>query len=94
MSCKDNSLHQITNNIWNSYFFKKPGIHLLSHAVTSIVPSAAYVLTIVFGMGTGVSHKRITTGKVFELSSFEMLPICAFASQKLNRRRSPYARFL
>ena len=62
MSCKDNSLHQITNNIWNNYFFKKPGIHLLSHAVTSIVPSAAYVLTIVFGMGTGVSHKRIDTG--------------------------------
>ena len=36
-------------------------IHLLSHTVTSIVPSAAYVLTIVFGMGTGVSHKRIDT---------------------------------
>ena len=59
MSCKDNSLHQITNKI----FFKKSGTHLLSHTVTSIVPSAAYVLTIVFGMGTGVSHKRITTGK-------------------------------
>ena len=70
------------------------GSHLLSHTVSSVVPSAAYVLTIVFGMGTGVSHKRITTGKVFELSSFEMLPICAFASQKLNRRPSPYARFL
>ena len=38
------------------------GIHLLSHTVSSIVPSAAYGLTIVFGMGTGVSHKRITTG--------------------------------
>ena len=39
------------------------GTHLLFHAVSSIVPSAAYVLTVVFGMGTGVSHKRITTSK-------------------------------
>ena len=37
------------------------GSHLLSHTVASIVPSAAYVLTIVFGMGTGVYHKRIAT---------------------------------
>ena len=42
--------------------FFKSGTHLLSHTVTSIVPSAAYVLTIVFGMGTGVSHRRIATG--------------------------------
>ena len=41
------------------------GNHLLSHTVSSAVPSAAYVLTIVFGMGTGVSHKRIATGKFF-----------------------------
>ena len=40
-------------------FFKEPGSHLLSHAVSSIVPSAAQVLTIVFGMGTGVSPERI-----------------------------------
>ena len=43
-------------------FFKEPGSHLLSHAVSSIVPSAAQVLTIVFGMGTGVSPERIATG--------------------------------
>ena len=42
-------------------FFCKGGIHLLSRAVSSKVPSAAYGLTIVFGMGTGVSHKRIDT---------------------------------
>ena len=42
---------------------KEPGSHLLSHAVSSIVPSAAQVLTIVFGMGTGVSPGRIATGK-------------------------------
>ena len=38
-----------------SYFFKGFGSHLLSHTVTSAVPSAAWVLTIVFGMGTGVA---------------------------------------
>ena len=37
------------------------GIRLLSHTVASIVPSAARVLTIVFGMGTGVSPGRIDT---------------------------------
>ena len=44
--------------------FKDPGSHLLSHAVSSIVPSAVQVLTIVFGMGTGVSPGRIATRKV------------------------------
>ena len=42
---------------------RKSGIHLLSHAVSSIVSSAAQVLTCVFGMGTGVSPGRIDTGK-------------------------------
>ena len=37
------------------------GSHLLSHIVSNIVPSAAQVLTIVFGMGTGVSPERIGT---------------------------------
>ena len=45
-------------------FFNESGTHLLSHAVSSIVPSAAQVLTIVFGMGTGVSPERIATKKV------------------------------
>ena len=45
-------------------FFLKSGSHLLSHTVTSIVPSAAYVLTIVFEMCTGVSHKRIATRNI------------------------------
>ena len=44
-----------------AFFFFKSGIHLLFHTVSSIVPSAAYVLTVVFGMGTGVPHKRINT---------------------------------
>ena len=37
------------------------GSHLLSHTVSSAVPSAAWVLTIVFGMGTGVTLRRIAT---------------------------------
>ena len=45
-----------------SFYYFESGTHLLSHIVSNIVPSAAYVLTIVFGMGTGVSHKRIGTG--------------------------------
>ena len=43
------------------FFSCMSGSHLLSHAVSSIVPSAARVLTIVFGMGTGVSPGRIAT---------------------------------
>ena len=46
----------------NFYLFYA-GSHLFSHTVSSAVPSAAYGLTIVFGMGTGVTHKRITTSK-------------------------------
>ena len=42
-------------------FYKGFGSHLSSHAVTGIVFSGAQVLTIVFGMGTGVSLKRIAT---------------------------------
>ena len=36
-----------------------PGGHLLSRTVSSAVPSAGRVLTVVFGMGTGVSPGRI-----------------------------------
>ena len=41
------------------------GIHLPSHAVTRIVLSAVKVLTVVFGMGTGVSPSRIDTGQFY-----------------------------
>ena len=47
---------------------KDSGAHLLFHTVSSIVPSAARVLTIVFGMGTGVSPVRIGTRNI-QLSS-------------------------
>ena len=47
-----------------SYKPSNSGDHLLSHIVSNIVPSAALGLTIVFGMGTGVSPRRIVTGNV------------------------------
>ena len=40
------------------------GSRLLFHTVSSIVPSADRVLTIVFGMGTGVSPGRIATANI------------------------------
>ena len=45
----------------SSNTFLYAGARLLSHAVSSTVPSAARVLTFVFGMETGVSHGRIGT---------------------------------
>ena len=46
-------------------FIKMSGSHLLFHAVARIVPSAVKVLTVVFGMGTGVSPSRIATGQFY-----------------------------
>ena len=43
------------------FSFCKSGSHLLSHTVSSIVPSAGQVLTFVFGMCTGVPPVRIAT---------------------------------
>ena len=42
----------------------KSGSRLLSHTASTIVPSAARVFTIVFGMGTGVTPGRIATGHI------------------------------
>ena len=47
--------------LWIKYLYKS-GSLLLSRAVSSQVSSAVRVLTIVFGMGTGVSPGRIATG--------------------------------
>jgi hypothetical protein len=41
-----------------------PGSDLLSHAVTSAVPSALEGLTSVFGMGTGVAPPALPPGTV------------------------------
>ena len=45
-------------------FYKKSGILLCSHIVANVVFSAGHVLTVVFGMGTGVTHDRIDTGQI------------------------------
>ena len=60
----------LSSILWLEIFFSffQSGSHLLSHAVSSIVSSAVYVLTIVFGMGTGVSHKRIATRNIFVIN--------------------------
>ena len=50
----------------------KSGSHLLSQVVSNQVSSAVLVLTIVFGMGTGVSPKRIATGSIL---LFPKLPL-------------------
>ena len=45
------------------YIIKMSGGHLCSHIVTNVVFSAGQVLTVVFGMGTGVTPDRIATGQ-------------------------------
>ena len=49
------------SNRFSSVIFKGCGGHLSSHTVSNAVLSAAQVLTIVFGMGTGVTPERIAT---------------------------------
>ena len=71
----------------SSIFQIESGTHLLSHAVSSIVPSAAQVLTIVFGMGTGVSPKRIAT-RNFLLSTPLVPPSHSFGSALLHLTRA------
>ena len=60
-----------------------PGSHLLSHTVSSAVPSAVQGLTIVFGMGTGVSPERITTRNLMLCPSCTVLHSLDFASLHL-----------
>ena len=43
---------------------KGSGSHLASHVVSNVVLSAASGLTVVFGMGTGVTPRRIATGNI------------------------------
>ena len=68
-------------------FFIYSGSHLISHTVSSAVPSAAWVLTIVFGMGTGVSPKRIAT-RNFLLSTPLVPPSHSFGSALLHLTRA------
>ena len=57
---------------FSDHFYKKSGILLCSHVVTNVVFSAGHVLTVVFGMGTGVTHDRIDTGQII-VSFFNVL---------------------
>ena len=50
-------------------YIKKSGTRLFFHTVSSIVPSAVQVLTVVFGMGTGVAPARIGTRLIYKFSS-------------------------
>ena len=52
--CPD-ALKQKGSTAWWSLFNLNPGGDLLSHTVTSAVPSALEDFTSVFGMGTGVT---------------------------------------
>ena len=54
-------LLKLYNNI-GIIAIKKTGYHLSYHAVTSVEFSAVLGLTVVFGMGTGVSLSRVITG--------------------------------
>ena len=66
-----------------SYTPINSGTRLLSHTVTSVVPSAAWVLTVVFGMGTGVTPRRIATGKQLRTESDRPSKmLCRFLSWK------------
>ena len=47
------------------------GSHLSSRAVSRQVLSAVCGLTVVFGMGTGVSHNRIATGNSLATNTFK-----------------------
>ena len=72
--------------------FKCSGGLLFSHAVSSIVSSAAHVLTFVFGMGTGVSHERITTGTSSVIFPHSPSGSCFLDNQTVHS--SPYFFFL
>ena len=59
-------------------FINKSGSRLLFHIVSNIVPSAVQVLTVVFGMRTGVAPARIATRQTYCFKSgtrFQMLRI-------------------
>ena len=75
---------------------KMSGSRLLFHAVSSIVPSAARIFTVVFGMGTGVPSARIATRQIFQciITTFGKLrsafPRC-FPHMRTRQKRNPYS---
>ena len=81
---------------WQSHLchFKNlnPGGHLLSRTVSSAVPSADRVLTVVFGMGTGVSPDRIAA-RSFWLSGSALL-LTLIDNQTVKHTSRPLLRLL
>ena len=64
---------------------------LFSRAVTSQVPSAACVLTVVFGMGTRVSHRRIVTGNFLGFPAVFLLYFRLRRKRRMNPALNPTA---
>ena len=72
-------------------FINKSGSRLLFHTVSSIVPSAVQVLTVVFGMRTGVAPARIATRQILLYRirhSHEMLRISDWSRPEALRALS------
>ena len=79
----------ISTHIPVCFLKRDSGIHLLSHAVSSIVSSAVQVLTIVFGMGTGVSPARIDTGNVVLKTQQYVKPLLFFPRKEVIQPHLP-----
>ena len=62
-------LNRCLGVIKRKIYIKKSGTRLFFHTVSSIVPSAVQVLTVVFGMGTGVAPARIGTRLIYAFHS-------------------------
>ena len=64
----DQPFNEETRSVFESaasqFISEGSGSHLASHVVSNVVLSAAPGLTVVFGMGTGVTPGRITTGSL------------------------------
>ena len=54
------------SSLMRLFCINKSGSRLLFHTVSSIVPSAVQVLTVVFGMRTGVTPARIATRQTYD----------------------------
>ena len=67
------------------------GSRLLFHAVSSIVPSAARIFTVVFGMGTGVASARIATRQNLSKFTFPGSLPETFSYMRTRQKRNPYS---
>ena len=76
-------------------YINKSGSRLLFHTVSSIVPSAVQVLTVVFGMRTGVAPARIATRQIILFNLFlydtlaETQPLLLFLRKEVIQPHLP-----